>query len=106
MPETIPARAWRILAVEARRVRERQNLSRNAYETAEVCDLRAPIDRYRHDSDSVPIRGFPVCKCHLRRQRIAATMSYQSKPRGEIVSEIGRRLTEGGLPQTDRNLVS
>jgi|HubBroStandDraft_5_1064220.scaffolds.fasta_scaffold25846_5 hypothetical protein len=33
-------------------------------------------------------------------------MSYQSKPRGEIVSEIGRRLTEGGLPQTDRNLVS
>jgi len=72
MPETVSARAWRIFAVEARRVRERQNLSRNAYDTAEVCDLTAPIDRYRHDSDSVPIRGFSICKCHVRRLRIAA----------------------------------
>jgi len=33
---------------------------------AQVCDPTALIDRHRHDLDSVPIRGFPVCNVALR----------------------------------------
>ena len=73
---------------------------------AEVCDLTAPIDRYCRDSDSVPIRGFPVCK--MSRSSITNRCYY------ELPIEAQRRdrfrnwtaRDEGGLPQTDGNLVS